>query len=385
MGSIKTLKKKQSSKNVLLEHSQAKVELYRKYLSIYLNILSRVPYVKKIFIYDLLCGEGQYADGNIGSPIAALEAIKEHYFSNGKKCPNIEIWFNDYGKSEVEEGKSKIERVEELSKKIYKPSNVNRHFTCMDFTTLIKRVSDRLKKHGENEKALLLIDPFGYKEITPEILKEFLFNKNTELILFLPASHMYRFANKTLSKEEFSGGEPLKKFLESLFPDSKTRFSSVNDFIEKTERALKEYLVDRKVFVRAFCIERDSRNAYSLFFFSHNVKGYKAMLNAMWGIDKESGRRFQIEKTSSLFNTMQMSDYPEKLKQYIKERRRSNKEILVFGLDNGYLPKHSVQVLKEMQAKNPTFTVEKKDGSTVTRRGAFYIEMEGKTVYIYFK
>ena len=93
---------KTSTRTELLEHSRAKVELLKTYLSTYLNIMSRVKYYEKIHIYDLLCGEGIYSDKSEGSPIAILKTIKNHYFSNNESCPNIDLWLNDNGKSDIE-------------------------------------------------------------------------------------------------------------------------------------------------------------------------------------------------------------------------------------------------------------------------------------------
>lgn len=39
--------KKANPKTILLEHSEAKVKLYGRYLSVYLNILHRAGFVKK--------------------------------------------------------------------------------------------------------------------------------------------------------------------------------------------------------------------------------------------------------------------------------------------------------------------------------------------------
>ncbi|MBK9210262.1 MAG: hypothetical protein IPL71_19010 [Anaerolineales bacterium] len=86
----------------LLEHSEAEVNLYGTYLAKYLNIYARNQYVDKVFLFDLLCGEGIYSDGEKGSPIIALEAIKNHYYANNQTCPNMTVWLNDIGLSEIE-------------------------------------------------------------------------------------------------------------------------------------------------------------------------------------------------------------------------------------------------------------------------------------------
>ena len=69
-------------KTSLLEHSEAKIELYGSYLSVYLNILHRAGFAKRIFVFDLFCGEGIYENDAKGSPIIALDCIRNHYYSN---------------------------------------------------------------------------------------------------------------------------------------------------------------------------------------------------------------------------------------------------------------------------------------------------------------
>jgi len=50
---------KADSKITMLEHSEAKVDLYKRYLSIYLEILNRSPFTDKIYILDLMCEIGR--------------------------------------------------------------------------------------------------------------------------------------------------------------------------------------------------------------------------------------------------------------------------------------------------------------------------------------
>ena len=69
----------------MLKHSKAKVELYKTYLSVFLNIIQRDGYTERIYLYDLFCGEGEYDDGSQGSPLAALDAIEKHFFDNKKE------------------------------------------------------------------------------------------------------------------------------------------------------------------------------------------------------------------------------------------------------------------------------------------------------------
>lgn len=187
---------KSDSQTSLLDHSEAKVNLYGKYLSIYLNVLSRSP-IKNIYLFDLFCGEGIYKDGGKGSPIVALECIKNHYYSNGNTCPNLYIDFNDSEKSEIEPDKLKIDRVKEIASKIFRPQNVHVGFTSIDYNKLVQKVIERTSSLKSDERALVFIDPWGYKEIDPTDIKGLMENGKTEVILFLPIYFMSRFANKS--------------------------------------------------------------------------------------------------------------------------------------------------------------------------------------------
>ncbi len=203
---------KQRIKISMLEHSKAKVELYQRYLSIYLHILSRVKHINKIHIYDLMCGEGIYKNNSVGSPIAAIEAIKEIYLQNNSNLSKIEVWFNDRDKSEIEPDKYKIDRIKEYCSKTFLHEQLNITYSKEDYSSLHSTILSKIKGL-KSDRFLLFIDPYGYKKIEPKYLKNYLENKNTEILLFLPISYMYRFANKALSEEKFAGGEALKKYL----------------------------------------------------------------------------------------------------------------------------------------------------------------------------
>lgn len=362
-------------KTVMLRHSIAKVDLYANYLSLYLNILSRAGYLDKIHIYDLMCGEGIYSDGSKGSPIIALEKIKEHYFHNNNTCPNLEVWFNDKDKSEIEKQKYKIERVEEHCSNIFTPKNVKITYTHEDYAKLFSKILQNIKLM-RNEKLLLFLDPYGYKEIKPEHLKLFLDGSKTEIILFLPISQMYRFANKALTDEDYAGGIRLREFLTPLFKSEISSYNTPDDFIDQLKMSFREYLKEQNIFVDTFTLERDSQNIYCLFFFTPHIKGFEAMLRTKWKMDEDGGKGFKLIPQKSLFSRIQATDYPNLLQAYISQQKhKTNGDIYKFGLENGFLPKHTAEVFRDWQGNNPKFKVYSNDGQEA-RKGAFYILYE---------
>lgn len=351
-----------------LEHSEAKLKLYDTYLAKYLNILARNPYVERIFIFDLLCGEGILKENAKGSPIMALETIKDHYYSNNRSCPNITVWFNDFGQSEIEPGVLKIDRVKRFGEKIYRPQNVNVEFFQEDYEGLYPKAI-RLVNGTYKAKGLFFIDPYGYKTVKPDDIRKMLEGNNTEVLLWLPIPFMYRIANSVMHSD-FPGSEPLRELLITLFGDKPPIFKSIYDFIEQITNRFRTYLQELDIFVDSFTLERGRGNVYCLFFFTSHIKGYETMLATKWDMDKNRGKGHTINKYQS-FSEIQLSGYPQKLKSFISSAEyRTNAEIYKFGLENGFLPKHTNEIIRGWK-KEEMIEVASLDGRPVK---GFYIQ-----------
>jgi three-Cys-motif partner protein len=362
-------------KTYLLEHSEAKVKLYGRYLSEYLRVLYQARFVKRVFIFDLFCGEGVYQNGEKGgSPIIAIENIASHYHENNGKSLDITVWFNDFGKSEIESGLYKVERVEKIISKMFIPSNIKIEYYKKDFRDIYPDAINLLNR-TKDSKGLFFIDPFGYKMIKPNDLRRMLENRNAEVLLWLPTAQMYRFAG-SLS----TGVEPLHDFLTEIFGGNIPQFASDYDFINQLRTKFQEYLSDLKVFANTFTLERDTTNVYCLFFFTTHIKGYEKILAAKWDMDKEHGKGFKLEKTPTLFSEIELSGYDQKLRKYLESGHRTNIDLYLFGLKNDFLPKHTKSVLDNWKKGNIHFDVIAQDNQPV--RG-YYIEYNSKRKVVF--
>jgi three-Cys-motif partner protein len=340
--------KNRDTKLSQLEHSQVKVELYTKYLAIYLNVLHHVPSIKHIHIFDLLCGEGKYANDCFGSSVAAATVIKDHYFSNGKACTNTTLLLNDSGMSEIELGKSKIQRNRELISNIFLPDNVKVSYEELDYSHIIKLIIEKLDSIPSSQRALVFIDPYGYKEINPTDLTALLRNRKTELLLFLPASFIYRFA-ETAIKKDFPGSEAAKILLNAVFGSNLPCFSSCDDFIGKFKKALQSIV--QTTHSSSFTIERDARNTYCLLFYTNNERGFEKMLETKWALDENRGHGFRLDNAqTNLFSAGELDDFEGKLYAFISSAQsKTNYELKMFGLECEYLPKHTLEALKALK------------------------------------
>lgn len=297
----------------------------------------------------MFAGEGVYENGEKGSPLVAIECIKNHYFGNKKKCPNLEVHFNDFGKSEISPNLSKIQRVQEFVAKEFVPNNVKINYHEISYSTIISNVIVSLNNLKQSERALLFIDPWGYKEIKPIDLKNLMQNGKTEIILFLPIYHMYRFAQKSLTATDFPGGKPLEKFLTELYGGQMPDVATSRKFITSLSNKFLEFLQIK--YSDTFTIEREKGNFFCLFFFTNNKKGYQKMLETKWLLDEERGDGFRINESPGqvgLFDMMEVDNYQDQVRRYLKSGKVTNQDLFDFGLTNRHLPKHTNMILKSM-------------------------------------
>jgi len=360
------MQKEKDSKKIMLDHSEAKVRLLESYLSVYLNILHRAKGINTVYLFDLFAGEGIYQNNKKGSALTILSAIKNHYFSNGKSCPKLYVMINEPGKSKIEKGVFKIDRIKKEAEKIYNPDTVDRNFTKFKYNEIIDEVSEIVNKLKQNERGLIFIDPWGYSQVQFNELWSLLKTRRVELILFLPIYFMYRFAEKSLSGEYFPGGKKLKQLLKEIFKNIQPDLTDQETFISSLKAAFRNHSKSR--FVDTFVIERSKGQLFSLFFFTNHPKGAEKMLAAKWDLDESRGRGFRIDmiaEQASLFTGIEGSNYQRILLDYIKKTNNpTNIDIYIFGLEEGFLPKHSNQVLNRLK-KAELIDVSSNDGQVV--------------------
>lgn len=361
---------------LMLAHSQAKVKLYGNYLAKYLNIISQDGYTKTIHIYDLFSGEGIYEDGGQGSPMIAIEKITNCRSAN-PRMPSVKITFNDKS-AEV------IEKLNQSLKKISIPQNCTPRVYNKNYLDLVDQVNSEINSFG-NEKAVIFLDPKGYKEISIADIKKLLSTDKSEVLVFLPIRDMHRFANMNESNIS-AGHEPLYKFMQEVFPDKIPAFDSQVDFINKIKEGLKKVMP--AYFVDTFLLEKEPGQFFCMFFFTTHIYGFEKMLETKWELDSEQGRAFRYEQSGTMFSGSEVLNFPDKLKDFINEGRKYNSNLYYFTLHEGFLTKHANDVLRDWQGSN-TLDVLNADG-TPARKNSFYLNYqafknEPKKIYFNLK
>ena len=365
-------------KNTMQIHSRAKVDFYKTYLERYVAILCQSQYIRHIRIYDVFCGMGIYEDGGKGSPVVAYDTIKGIYEAhNITNKTEIELVVNDKSEARI----AKVKEYIDLNKHSYcnvRPYN-------LEINQLLGVIVPEINNTPADTRNLVFIDPYGYKDIKKELLLELMKNGRTEVILFLPISHMQRFTNAAIQDEDaIIQYEPLREFVYSFFPDTDhpIRQNTVKamDYINYVANALK---FNNKFFATSYFIERDKANIFALFFMSSNILGFEKILETKWKLDEEHGGGFRLpEKEQTIdmfadeFALETKNENARRLRKILEEALKSpktNNEVYELVVRNEFLPKHANEVLKDLQNTNPKFSVIDISTGKKARKNAFYL------------
>ena len=355
---------KKDVKTNLLNHSEAKVRLLGEYLKRYLNIICNDGYTKRIKIYDLFCGEGLYENGGEGSPLVALRQVKDIHFVNVAKSvsiPKIDCHFNDIDGNKVEKVKQAVK-----DKTLYYPEFGEIEYATNDYQVEYENLLEILPKlKSQTQKAFIFIDPYEYKHIKTNQIKNLMAKGNAEVLLWLPTQFMYRFATNGTP-------EALKDFIEELVPFKDWKESdSVWNFVSQLKEGFQAFLGD-KLFVDTFTIQKDVSTVLCLFFFTSQIKGFEKLLVAKWEIDTEQGKGWDYAGNQpSLFHEQKTNPLEEKLKEFLKGNKRHNGEVYEFTLRQGFLPKHTNEIFYNWQ-NNDKIDVITASGEKA-RKKSFYV------------
>lgn len=350
---------KKETKNKIKPHTEAKLKFYICYLERYLPILFKSPFIEKINVYDMFCGQVLYDDGKESGAVRAFNKIKEVQKNNQDSNTEITLTLNDLNKKRFKKIEEWLKSQEETFKTVLHNE---------DAADLIRKLIDGINlKQNKKTRNLVFIDPYGYKEIDKSLIEELLKNKRTEVIIFLPINQMFRFKDKTVGDEVKKDFLPLKKFIEQFGIDVNAVDGDI-DLINEIEQSLS---FDGKYFSTSYHIKNQQGKYYALFFVTSNIYGLEKILEVKWKLDDQQGSGFHNTSQVDMFlETQKIDGLKEKLNIFLQEIRNNN-EIYEWTLKQGFMPKHTNQILKELQnSKKLKITPD------ATRKGSFYINYD---------
>lgn len=220
------------------------------------------------------------------------------------------------------------------------------------------------------------------KKIKKETLDMLMRNNRTEIILFLPISHMYRFIQPALVRDD-NCYKPLKELVFSFFDDRhpiRTDKVTVDEYIDYLKIALR--YVD-KYYTTSYYIERDVANLFALFFLSSHIYGFEKILEVKWELDQGEGRGFRQPKPAGLFDAIfkqetELTNY-KRLESILREALsapKNNKQLYEIILKNEFIPTQATEIFKDWQNTNPNFRVINISNNQEARKGSFYVNWD---------
>ena len=311
-----------------------KLNVFEQYVNDWLNVTLNCNQDDEAYdtleIYDLFCGSG--FDGTKterGSPIRILDAV----LKRNKKGKTIKIYFNDRDKNKIDELKQIInEKYKNL-----KSENIELNFSSQDVSNY--------KIDSKKYYKLIFLDEYGIQHINK--IKDFLCN-GTDILIFISSGHVRRFL----------GEDSFQKYFDTTLI-SKKDFEGKSNY--ETHRVISNYFkkLFPKSYISPFSLIKDNNNINGIIFISNHKKGREQFLKTAWAIDKDFGegnrnldRDITKDKGSLFYSNIEPSEKEKKYKailiEFLKEQR-TNIEIKDFGLNNGFLPKHTNKIFKEIQ------------------------------------
>lgn len=321
------------------EHTRLKLQVLDKYLQAYCEIMARV--FKSIAFIDPYAGAGSYSDGSEGSPLIMCKNASHILEIEKAVCQKVKYFGNEGDAKNYENLKQALQPYEciSYSSKLDAKEFINK---CLNYVC------------PKYSSAFFFVDPFNYSFLKEDI--EYIFNVcdsypqrcQAEVVLFLPASNVYRFKTET-------------------------KYKSVNNFVNSYNICIDEDTTPKKFIERVrqaiqtngkYCVSMElkaGKNTYALFFIGKNL----------YGVEKFLEVRDKCQDNDPTQNLFILPDTPEgQLEQRIKEKNINNKELYEWGLTNNFSKKQLMAALRLLQNK---YGLKKDFKNCKENKSAYYV------------
>lgn len=348
---------KDINKRPFAEATMLKLDIFRRCFKEWFPVFVHHPNVKQIFIYDMFAGSGTDADGNPGSPIILLQEARgdkhQHCVALAKKKKKVIFGFNE----KVQEKKELLEKAKD---KFLQECNSNctlvnciysNAIYCKDasFEDIMKSDNFRRILANKNYAKFVLLDQYGFSQITKDVFLELVTSPLTDFIFFISSSFIKRFRDVDTVKAYINTN---KLAFEETQPKECHRI--IADYFRNMIPKEKEY------YIHHFTIKKGS-NYYGLIFGTSHTLGMEKFVKVCWAEDKYSGESNcnidnDYEQGTLFFdpsNTTKKIRIKEELIQLILNGRiQSNVNGLKWVLSNGCEPKLFVDVMSSLVTQN---------------------------------
>ncbi|MHC4757697.1 MAG: three-Cys-motif partner protein TcmP [Planctomycetota bacterium] len=338
-----------------------KLEIFQGYIREWLPVFLSKQSFNAINIFDFFAGPGKDVDDKRGSPLIIIDEVKNYLNDPSRphaKNLKISLYFNDDDRNKYDTLKKEVEKT--VDSALFNVEVDNKDFVEA-FQGKYPIIAD------SNTANLVILDQSGVKYITKDVFKKLINCQVTDILFFISSATIKRFAGEDSIGRYFPGIS--REQIDRFDKEHIHRFIC-NEYYRKLIPANKTY------YLVPFSIKKDS-NIYGLIFGSANLKGLEKFLKVCWNQDSVSGEANynidddMVRNGKTLFEELNISrkkDFFRKQLITFSQDFRSNNELYKFTLENGCLPMHTCEILKELQ-KNGRLEAKPSD----TRKSSFYL------------
>ena len=322
------------------EHTRVKHEILEKYLRGWVPILGK--YHNRICYFDGFAGRGEYEGGFPGSPVIAMRVgndLKEYV--EEMVCFFIERDSDNFKNLEA------VTSREQEKCPHCKINNIHAEFAAV-IEEIIEDVGAKLAP------SFFFIDPFGFKGVPFELVKQILSISRTEVFI----TYMYR------DIARFLGSDNVEEIFDELFGTTIWRKILKQDLSgSDREHALRDLYITQLrehagvefVFPFRVCMTEKSQTLYYLIHATNNFKGLFLMKGIMY--NQGAGGTFAYlgpEDYTAKHQTMLFADDTPSLKKFLAQKFKG--ETVTYEdieektyLETRFIDKHYREALKDLE------------------------------------
>lgn len=329
------------------KHTEAKHAILKRYLQAWFPILS--SFNGRILYIDGFAGPGEYSNGELGSPIIALETAIAAVKGNRLK-PNTEILFLF-----IEKDKERCEHLESLLADKMLTHSIKYSVECGKFDETLKSVLDQIEiQKGSLAPTFAFIDPFGISDTPFSIIERIMKFKRCEVLITFMSGFINRFRDHPNAVNHIDELFGTKNWRHGLLENLENRGEEVVKFYQERLSSVAKY-------VRSFDMKNGSNQTiYRLIFGTNSIQDLRKMKESMWKVDGQG--TFTFSDRTDPFQTVLFELKPNynDLKKLLIDQFRGKtvtiEEINEFIItETAYLDsKIKTEILKPMEYVNPS-------------------------------
>ena len=272
------------------EQTEGKHLLLQSYLDGWFPILGR--FNGRLLFVDGFAGPGEYADGEIGSPLVALESVRRH--KQDGRLRGVEVVFIF-----IEEDESRANHLQTVLDRQAPVPGTDVMVVQGEFEDNMTKLLDEIdQQNAVLAPAFVMIDPFGVKGSPMRLIARILRNPKSECLvsfMYEPIRRFHRTQEYEAHLDDLFGAKTWRQSFDIEDEAKRKRF--LHDlFTQQLKSHGAEYVV-------TFELYKGNRHIYTLYFTTGNLKGCDLMKSCIWKLDPAGSFSFRAYAMSqfSLF------------------------------------------------------------------------------------